>query len=95
MCLTAAIPKLYLTLVLFVLNFSIGDSVTQHLLLSAYSNTVVGCIIGFYKRGSCGLSIPGWATALSLPSATVVYLSGNSGCAAGTKWLPDACCWHR
>ena len=47
------------------------------------------------KQGGCGLSTPGWASAVSPPSATVVYLSGNSGCAAGTKWLPDANCWHR
>lgn len=39
------------------------------------------------------LSFSGWAG--SPPPPAVVYLSGNSGAAAGTKWLPDACCWHR
>lgn len=39
------------------------------------------------------LSFSGWAA--SPPPLAVVYLYGNSGAAAGTKWLPDAGRWHR
>lgn len=39
------------------------------------------------------LCFSGWAG--SLPPPSVVYLSGNSGAAAGTKWLPAARCWER
>lgn len=39
------------------------------------------------------LSFSGWAG--SPPPPAVVYLSESTGVAAGTKWLPDARCWHR
>lgn len=47
----------------------------------------------FWKGSFSSLSFSGWAG--SPPPPAVVYLSGNSGAATGTKWLPDAHCWHR
>lgn len=67
------------------------DQVRSHL---------TSCLIVVYILSShlwngsfSSLSFSGWAGSLSPPA--VVYLSGNSGAAAGTKWLPDARCWHR
>lgn len=65
----------------------------SHTCVAVNKNNLTGLIylsVVCVKQGCCGLWTLGWANADTPPSATVVYLSGKSGSAAGTKWLPDA-----